>query len=280
MAIPVYTIVCTFKKLIARGVYELRFSRPAGFTFKPGQFVLFDVPLVNGPHPPAPFPTGRGGDLFQTRALSIASTPEESDLLFVVKLLPGGRLSRWIEEVLKEGSKVSLKGPFGNFVLTPSPPDPLSQGERGSGLFFIATGAGIAPFRPMVLQALTLHQSLRSGAGQAPGPSPVATGEGGRRIDILFGVRSEEDLFWKDWLEDISRDHPNVFHHIALSQPSPSWTGHRGRVQAVAPQIVGSDFTQKTLYVCGNPDMTTDVKRLALGEWGMEKKDVHVEGYI
>ncbi len=136
-------------------------------------------------------------------------------------------------------------------------------------LFFISTGAGIAPFRPMVHQAL--KQNLH--------------------IDILFGVRSEEDLFWKDWLEELSKKHPNVFPHIALSQPSASWTGHRGRVQAIAPQIIkergssldhrsGSRVGGMSLYVCGNPDMTNDIKRLALGEWGMEKKDVHVEGYI
>ncbi len=268
MPLITYTTVCTFKKLIARGVYELRFTKPEGFTFIAGQFILFDVPLVDKPED------------VQTRALSIASSPAEDDLLFVVKLLPGGRLGRWIEEVLAVGSSVTFKGPFGNFVLDrgsrPSPPsrdpstslrtgatDPLPQAGEGmkpGGLFFIATGAGVAPFRPMVMEA----------AKNFPD----------RRIDILFGVRSEDDIFWNDWLEETSNKHTNVFYHIPLTQPSPSWTGHKGRVQVVAPQVIGNDFTNKTLYVCGNPDMTTEVKRLALEEWGLEKRDVHVEGYI
>lgn len=256
MAIPVYTTVCTSKNLIARGVYELRFTKPEGFTFVAGQFILIDVPLV-----------GKMNDV-QTRALSIASLPEEKDFLFVVKLLPGGRLSRWIEEVLAVGMSVTFKGPFGNFTLKPSPvgatptPSPAAAGEgtNPGSLFFIATGAGIAPFRPMVIEA----------AKKFPD----------RRIDILFGVRSEEDLFWQQWLEETSKYYPSVFTHITLTQPSPAWTGHKGRVQTVAPQVVGSDFTGKHLYVCGNPDMTTEVKRLALEEWGVGKKDVHVEGYI
>lgn len=251
MPLVTYTTVCLKKTIIARGVYELRITRPAGFTFKAGQFVLFDVPLVEN-----------RSDV-QTRALSIASTAEESDLLFVVKLLPGGRLSRWIEELLAEGSSVTFKGPFGNFTLKP-------DGDRD--LLFVATGAGIAPFRPMVEEALTKNPH--------PYPSPLQGRGESRRIDLLFGVRSEEDLFWKEWLEGVTKAHPNVFAHIALSQPSASWTGHRGRVQAVAPRIVGNDFARKTLYVCGNPDMTSDLKRLALGEWGMEKGRVHVEGYI
>ncbi len=239
MPVITYITVCISKKLIARGVYELRFKKPDGFTFKAGQFILFDVPLVDHPAD------------FQTRALSIASSPDEKDLLFVIKILPGGRLGRWIEEAVIEGTRATFKGAFGNFV--------LKEGTE-TNLFFIATGAGIAPFRPMIQSA--------------------SLSDPDRRIDILFGVRSEEDLFWIEWLEAMSKKHANVFYHITLTLPSPSWTGHRGRVQAVAPQIVGKDFTGKTLYVCGNPDMTTDVKTLALGEWGVDKKNLHVEGYI
>jgi hypothetical protein len=34
------------------------------------------------------------------------------------------------------------------------------------------------------------------------------------------------------------------------------------------------------LYACGNPQMTLEVKKLALEQWGLQKMDVHVEGYI
>ncbi len=239
MPLITYTTVCTSKTLIARDVYEMRFTKPEGFVFKAGQFILFDVPLVDAPT-----------DL-QTRALSIASTPDERELLFVVKLVPGGRLSRWIAEVLREGTSVTFKGPFGNFILKSAPEQ---------SLLFIATGAGIAPFRPMILSALQENPD--------------------QKIGVIFGVHSEEDLFWKEWLEQTSKKHPNVFHHLTLTHPSASWNGHHGRVQVVAPVVMKNDFRGVSLYVCGNPDMTTDVKKLALSEWGMEKKDLHVEGYI
>lgn len=237
MPLITHTAVCTFKALIARGVYELRFTKPAGFTFKPGQFILFNVPLVDHPHD------------MQTRAFSIASAPAEDDLLFVAKMIPGGRASRWIDEVLGEGVSVSFTGAFGNFVLdTVTDKHPL----------FVATGTGIAPFRSM----------MRGAMGER------------KRIDLIFGVKSEEDLFWTEWLSELTQRHPHVFVHVTLSAPSPSWTGRRGRVQTIIPGVVRNDFSRVSLYACGSPQMCTEVKALALGEWGMGRRDVHVEGYI
>ena len=230
-----YSSACIGKSLLARDVYEFRVTKPAGFTFIPGQFILFSVGLVERP------------DDIQTRAFSIASSPTEPDLLFVAKMIPGGRASRWIEEVLAPGTPVSFTGPFGRFVVDPS---------TEKDYLFVATSTGVAPFRPMIL-------SLPS-----------------RRIDLVFGVKSEEDLFWQGELEALSKHQGNFFLHIALSQSSPQWTGHRGRVQPLVPQVVANDFSHKSLYVCGSPSMTADVKQLALGPWGMDKKDVHVEGYI
>ena len=126
-------------------------------------------------------------------------------------------------------------------------------------MVFIATSTGIAPFRAQIIDA------CESGFHQ--------------RIDVIFGVRSEEDLFWEKEMELMTQKYENVFVHFALSAPSESWTGHRGRVQTLVPLII-KDFSRKTVYVCGSPDMTKDVKQLCLEEWKIEKKDLHVEGYI
>lgn len=248
MPLTTYASVCTSKSLLASGVYEFRLTKPAGFAFVPGQFILFAVPMVGKPQD------------VQTRAFSIASAPHEDDLLFVAKMIPGGRASRWIEEEVAPGVDVTFTGPFGRFVL-----DPRTEKEY----LFVATSTGVAPFRSMVLDAL-----FRGGH------SPALAGSEDRRMDLVFGVRSEADLFWHAAFGELAKRHGNFFFHVALSQPSSSWTGHRGRVQAVTPGIVGNDFGNKSLYVCGSPAMTADVKMLALTAWGMEKGNVHAEGYI
>ncbi|TSC58495.1 MAG: CDP-4-dehydro-6-deoxyglucose reductase [Candidatus Peregrinibacteria bacterium Greene0416_19] len=238
MPVPTYTVTCTKNVLIVRDVYEFALSKPPGFIFEPGQYVLFDVPLVGDP-----------ADI-QPRAFSLAALPEEPDLLFIAKLVPGGRMSRFVAESLSAGTTILMKGPMGRFVL---------DRTTDNRLLFVATGTGIAPFRPQILALLAAD--------------PL------RRIDLIFGVRTEQDLFWMDMFRDLERKHPNVHFHPTLSAGSSSWGGHRGRVQAVIPQIV-TDFSRLSLYACGNPEMTKGVKHLALTQWGMGKEDVHVEGYI
>lgn len=238
MPIPRTTTVCLRNAVIARDIWEFRLRKPEGFAFKAGQFVLFDVPLVDAP-----------SDV-QTRAFSIASAPGEKELLFVAKMKEGGRASRWIAEVLKEGTPVTLQGPFGAFILHP---------ENPRDIVMIATSTGIAPFRSQLHDLLTSNDA--------------------RRIDLLFCVRSEEDLFWVEELESLAQHHERFTVHVTLSGGSPSWKGHRGRVQSIAHTTI-ADIAARQVFICGNPQMTLELKKICLEQWGMDKKDIHVEGYI
>lgn len=238
MPVPSFTTTCLSNRVIARDIYEFRLKKPEGFSFKAGQFVLFDVPLLEN-----------AADI-QTRAFSIASAPQEEDLLFVAKMKEGGRASRWIAESLKAGSSVRLQGPFGVFTLTP---------ENAKEVLFIATSTGVAPFRSQIVEALRYGDT--------------------RRMDLIFGVRSEEDLFWVEEFTKLSTQYPQFSLHASLSGGSDVWKGHRGRVQTVT-KIAVPDAALRQVYICGSPAMTMEMKKMCLEEWKMEKKDLHVEGYI
>ncbi len=240
MTVPTFSITCTYKALIAPDVYELHFEKPKGFTFRAGQFVLFDVPLAADP-----------SDV-QTRAYSIASAPHEASLIFVIKLVPGGRASAWIEKVVDTGSQIIMKGPFGVFTIPAE--------TEGKGLLLVATGTGIAPFRSQILWLLNEQKSQRE-------------------LHVIFGVRNEEELFWMETLSSLSIEHKNYHFHPTLTGEAPAWQGNRGRVYETAPRII-ADFTQYQLLVCGAPHMVQSVKSIALTQWGMDKKSVHVEGFI
>lgn len=249
MPVPNYIVECVSNERIARDVYEFRFQKPAGMNFKSGQFILFDVPLIEKT------------DDIQTRALSIASAPSENDLLFVAKMKEGGRVSRWIEEVLTPGTRARMQGPFGNFT--------IKEEDATRDLLMIATSTGVAPFRSHIMElAEKCDVILRSSAERHEG-----------RIDLVFGVRSEEDLFWKVELEQLAQKTENFFLHFALSNPTDGWSGHRGRVQTLVP-LIAQDISTRTVFVCGSPDMTKEVKSLALTEWNVPKERLHVEGYI
>ncbi|MBM3227640.1 hypothetical protein FJZ27_02110 [Candidatus Peribacteria bacterium] len=238
MPIPRLTTVCLAHRVIARDIYEFRLQKPEGFSFKAGQFVLFDVPRIDDPMD------------IQTRAFSIASAPSEPDLLFVAKMKEGGRASTWIMQSLRQGTPVAVQGPFGAFTL---------HAENTKNIAMIATGTGIAPFRSQLVD--------------------LATQQDARRIDLLFGVRTEQDLFWVKELENLSAEYPQCSLHVTVSAPTSDWKGHRGRVQMVAHQAI-PDIASRQVYVCGNPQMTLELKQMCLEQWGMDRNDVHVEGYI
>ena len=237
MPTPRFSVHCTALAEIATGVYDIYFEKPAGFTFTPGKFVLWDVPKVDA-----------ATDI-QPRSFSIASLPSEPGLRFIIKYPAGGRASEWIKQQFKVGMEVSMQGPLGRFKLHP--------GEKD--IILVCTGAGLGPFRPMIIDAL--QQGDR------------------RQMDLVFGVRTEKDLFWTEEFEALTKQHENFFLHLALSDPTPAWTGHRGRVQSLVA-LIAKDIAQKHVYACGSPIMTNDVKKHCLEEWGLTKQDVHVEGYI
>ncbi len=184
----------------------------------------------------------------EPRAFSIASAPHEDDMLFVAKMKEGGRASEWIKNMLKIDDSVQITGPFGRFI--------LHDHERPA--LFIGTSTGVAPFRSI----------LRS----LPADHP-------RRIDLIFGAKDEQDLFWQEEFEQLAKEHTAFNLHIALSAPHENWKGHKGRVQTLVPQIT-KEIAVRDVYVCGNPDMTKELKQLCLQEWHVPKEQLHVEGYI
>ena len=89
-------------------------------------------------------------------------------------------------------------------------------------ILFLVTGTGIAPIIPM------LHEISRK------------THES--KIKVYFGLRSHEDIFFADKLKDFE-------HYICLSQVN----GRITRFYRV------DDVTATQVYVCGNPNMVSEV---------------------
>lgn len=126
---------------------ELTLREPKAISFKPGQFLSFEVTKAGLPYPLA-------------RPYSIASPPSVSDrVTLIFNLVAGGPGSTYLYS-LREGDSVSFKGPAGTFYL---------REDSGRQVLFVATGTGIAPLRSMLLtlferhtgQPLTLFWGLR-----------------------------------------------------------------------------------------------------------------------
>ncbi|HUY13701.1 MAG TPA: FAD-dependent oxidoreductase [Terriglobia bacterium] len=182
------------------------------------------------------------------RAYSIASAlrPDRRFEL-CMREAPDDPATAWLDG-LREGDSIEFTGPFGYFKLR-EPPDAVSA--------FVATGTGIAPIRAMIQQ---FH--ARPAGGEAW---------------LIFGVRHEEDILYREELEALEHENPN-FHFVpTLSRAEPGWTGHRGYVQAHVEKYLAA---KKGLhvYVCGAPQMVQEVRQV-LASMGYTHESVSYEKY-
>ena len=158
---------------------------------------------------------------------------------------------------LAEGARISFQGPFGDFILRPPLRDTI----------FIATGTGIAPFRAM-LQILfgPRNPTDREGASASP-----------HQFWLLFGSRSEKDIYYREELERMADAHPNFHFLPTLSRGGTDWTGLRGYVQEHVREIVG-DRKDMHAYICGLDKMVSANREL-LKSLGWDRKSIRYEKY-
>lgn len=124
---------------IAADTMSFHFEKPAGFQFKPGQYL--DCTLTN------PSETDAEGNI---RSFSIASGPAEPHLMIATRMRDTA-----FKRVLKTmpiGSPLSVEGPMGSFTL---------HNNTARPAILIAGGIGITPFRSMIVNATRTNLATR-----------------------------------------------------------------------------------------------------------------------
>jgi len=182
------------------------------------------------------------------RAYSIASSPIENGKEFklCIKTVPGGRGSKWLGE-LKKGDQINFIGPNGHFT---------HKGEKALS-FFIATGTGIAPFTSMI------EDQIKQKSGQ--------------KMKLLFGVRHNSDIFYQDWLQELS-ENGLLESIVTLSKPEDQdWKGSIGRVTNVLKEI-DLDAENTEFYICGLKDMIDEVVEILKAK-GVPEDSINFEKY-
>ena len=109
-------------------IRTFRFSRPRGFVFRPGQFVMVRVEAGGKP---------------LVRCYSITSSPSEKRFL-EISVRRQGLVSRQLHETLVTGDRVEIRGPGGTFTY----PDGMRP------IVLIAGGIGITPLLCMLRHAI------------------------------------------------------------------------------------------------------------------------------
>ncbi len=191
------------------------------------------------------------------RSYSIASPPNGTPRFdLAVTHVVGGPGSSLLH-AMAPGTAVTVIGPQGFFTR------PLATAAPS---LFVATGTGVTPFLSML------------GAARAAGDATPTW--------LLFGVRREEDILYRDELEALASEHPHLRFVPTLSQPSGAWTGRRGYVQAHVRELLdelaalpASEGRPPHVYICGLQKMVGSVRELLRKDLGLPRERVHTERY-
>lgn len=175
-------------------------------------------------------PYGKIKDINQ-RAYSMSSRPSDKNHIeLLIRLVPGGIATTWVHTLLKEGDKVDVIGPFGEF----------RRSETKAAMICVAGGSGMAPFKSILYDMYEKNITDRD-------------------VWYFFGARSLKDLFYVKELKNLEEKWPN-FHFVpALSEPEPDerWEGETGLITDVLDRYLKEVIESKERegYLCGSPGM-------------------------
>ncbi|RJG13618.1 methane monooxygenase [Pseudomonas cavernicola] len=221
---------------IASNVMRLTLELAEGdwLEFRPGQFMQIEVP-------------GYGA----VRSYSPSSTAVVLPKLeFLVRLLPGGAMSGYLEEKANSEDVLTLSGPYGAFF--------LREEKRRAPHIFVAGGTGLAPILSMI-------DALHQGSGRKP---PML---------LSFGCAIPDALFCLDDIELRQQWLPTLEARICVDREPGPGLHHGSPVSALRAEDVTSPET--VAYLCG-PQPMIDAATARLIELGVDPANIFAEQFV
>jgi ferredoxin-NADP reductase len=163
------------------------------------------------------------------RSYSIASPPEQRELVLTVERIEDGEVSPWLAGEARAGDRFELRGPIGGYFTWIA--------GAGGPLQLIAGGSGIVP-----LMAMLRHRAVAAGGREVP-------------ARLLASWRGPSAIFYRVELAKLAADESeatlSVVHTLTREAP-PDWPGERGRVDAAMLRArVFAPRQAPRVYVCG-----------------------------
>ncbi len=197
------------------------------------------------------------------RAYSMANYPEEKGVVkFNIRIaspppgsqgIPPGKMSSYVFN-LKEGDKITVYGPFGEFFAK----------DTDNEMVFIGGGAGMAPMRSHIFDQLKRLNSTR-------------------KISFWYGARSMREAFYVEEYDQLQAENDNFQWHLALSDPQPedNWDGLTGFIHNVLFENYLKEHESPEdceYYMCGPPMMNAAVIAM-LKDLGVEDENILLDDF-
>lgn len=215
---------------LSHDILRLRLKPAKPLAFSPGQYASLQFTPAH------------------VRPYSMAGLPQDDELEFHVRLVPGGRVTRHIAAGLKPGDAVRVSGPLGTAYLRTKHEGPM---------LCVAGGTGLAPVLSIVRGAIA--------AGMK------------NPIHLYFGVRTPQDVYYADRLAELVHAHDNLHVHVVVASGGGNARWRRGLVT----EAVAQDWTSLAgfrAYLCGAPAMVEAAALLAKAR-GVAPDQLHADAF-
>jgi toluene methyl-monooxygenase electron transfer component len=228
------------QQALTHDIVELRVALDDPMTFKAGQYAEL-----------------RLEEFSLSRNYSMAVAPKGQalrELVFHIRKVPGGKFTEWLFAQSREGTRLSVNGPFGDFHLRGA------QGPQPGPIVCVAGGSGMAPILALLEQAKWAGES--------------------RDAVYLFGARTQADLYAVQDVLDIQRGwRGSLTFKQVLSEVSEvsSWAGDKG---LVTDHLDGLNLPWHAVqaYLCGPPAMI-DAAIARLAQLGVPDGQIHYDKF-
>ena len=238
-----YEVALYGKQQIAEGTYAFTFEKPEGFHFKAGQHVR--MTLID--------PTETDAE-YNSRFLTMASTPQEPDLVFAIRMRDTA--FKRVLSRMRPGEKVLiemlLESPHGSFVL---------HEDASRPAVFIVGGIGIVPAYSMIKDAI--QRSLP------------------HRMFLFYSNRRPEDAPLLVELQNLAEQNSSFELIATITEPekvAQSWQGETGFIDRAMLEKYVDDLKSPIYYVAGLPDMVGAMQTV-LAEVGVSNENIRAEEF-
>ncbi|NQZ82727.1 MAG: 2Fe-2S iron-sulfur cluster binding domain-containing protein [Colwellia sp.] len=244
-------------KFISPFIKELRFSLvdESPLSYKAGAFMRFIIPAGKGCSIPLKLPDDlqphwhhiehlEYEHLACTRSYSLAETSlNTEELIFTIKIqsaphnvtLPGVGSSYLCN--LEQGELVDAIGPFEEFY---------AVNNSDKTMVLLGAGSGMAPLKSLIAEQMAVKNSAENSTGKSDETVP-------RAIHFFYGARTQNDLLYAEYFDDLAEQHDLFNYYPVLSQANEDWTGEKGYIQqTLFQQFDGlGDVGNLEFYLCG-----------------------------
>jgi benzoate/toluate 1,2-dioxygenase reductase subunit len=208
---------------------ELKVTLSEPLEFLPGQYINLGFP-----------------DGADSRAYSFSSLPGSTEASFLIRNVPGGKMSNYLTTQASAGDTLPVTGPLGSFYLRAI--------ERP--VLMLAGGTGLAPI-------LSMLEYIKAQGSEQP-------------LFLLYGVTNVSDLVKLEALAAFAEAIPNfTFATVVVDKESAH---ERKGFVTDHMHAVPFDLAQADTYLCGPPPMVEAVRQF-FKDAGAEPHSFHYEKF-